>query len=135
MNLKELDLKGTVNTTDECIDMLTKSVKNKSPIYLSCIESINLSRCSSITSSSIQYLTERCGGLKYLDISWCVNISDASLLYISHYNATHPIGIQTLKIFGCSQLSTNAIQNLQHTSPKLTIKCIMVCSFFLFQII
>lgn len=130
--LKEVDLKGTSSTLDDCIDMLTRSIYlsksiKSTHLYSSTIETINLSRCTNITSISIQYLTERCSNLKYLDISWCVNITDLSLLYISHYNSTHyPNGLDTLKIFGCSQLTTNAIQNLQHTSPKLTIKCIMV---------
>lgn len=133
-------------SADSVVDFLTKSSLNSYSIYnvnnnsfISNIETIDLSRCDSLTDEGVRIIMERCIFLKSLDISWCTKLTDKSIVYISNHIFSHyqekkcsnnkfyiKSHFQLLKVFGCIQISSLAIQQLQKNYKYLTIKCIMV---------
>lgn len=85
--LKELDLSGIENLSDEVIIQFIQSSD------LSNLRSMNLSRCSEISVAPVELLVRTCQGLTQLNLSHCQNISlrDAeSLRKMSRHRGVKP---------------------------------------------
>ena len=68
-NPLELDLSAIEKLDDDDISQFVQSSS------LSCVRSLNLSRCSQITSEAIEILVKTCKSLSRLDLSYCKQIS------------------------------------------------------------
>lgn len=131
--LGELYLRGCKSVNDECVDHLTRAPQlgsgggSSAPTgYRSNLRKIDLSRCESITDKAVSFIAARCSSLEYLDVSWCTRLTDASLRHLGQA-ATRFCCLEHVKIFGCTSMSSQAIQSLQHIS-SLHLHCIMVRS-------
>lgn len=120
-SLTELQLRGCTSITDECIQAFTCDGSSHSLV------SLDLSRCTSLSNESISTLVQRCKYLRFLDISWCPQLNDRAICYISQHINTL-VQLESIKAFGCS-ISGPSIHQLKlkikELNLNLTIHCIM----------
>jgi hypothetical protein len=73
------------------------------------MERIIFAECDKITDMGVMFLCLYCkGSLRYMDMKYCTNITDTSLLYVSK----HGNRLEYLDISGCYRISNNGLNAL-----------------------
>ncbi|MFA5075140.1 MAG: hypothetical protein WC436_03495 [Candidatus Babeliales bacterium] len=101
-----LDLCGYKNMTDNQLEQLLQRFPN--------IRSLDLSFCSNITDSGLQYIAN-CHNLKFLDLRLCSKIKDNSIFSI--LQGCHEL--QNLSLSCCKLITDASLQFLIYGCPKL----------------
>jgi hypothetical protein len=112
--LRELDVSGNMNLTDENVCIIAKGCPYLTEITLRC--------CRSITNKSVKHLVEYCPHIKHLDISDC-KITDESLRYLRELNQLKEINLELcdqISDVGLIFLSTDIQFSLRHLNLRYT---------------
>ncbi|KAL6066766.1 hypothetical protein QOT17_009349 [Balamuthia mandrillaris] len=110
--LTTINLSGCTSVTDECIWHLTKGCSK--------LLNVNLSRCCLISDASIKKVATNWALLHTIDLSWCPRLTDLAMEYL--WKGCY--FIDSIKIFGLPNVSSNAVYIMKQNLPNATVQCV-----------
>ena len=81
------------------------------------LQSLKLSYCDNITDASVLEVARRCSNLQSLDLECCYDITDASVLEV----ARRCSNLQTLSLEWCDNITSACKNTLRQSHPKIHI--------------
>lgn len=113
--LTKLYFDGCENITDAAV----LAVSDRLP----CLTHIGLSGIGAITSGAVETLTSNCRELKFIDLSYCTNVSDITLMKIMEHCSKK---LETLLLSGCFRVTVVGLTEIALKVSSKTLKTICI---------
>lgn len=114
--LEHLDISYAYYPTDDGVQAIAADCKN--------LKSLNLEGCQLLTDAALLAIGESVQ-LEWLDISFCLNISDASVIKLAKNGSSR---LRTLRMTGLWRLTDNSVLQFTHRAAVLEFLDITDCS-------
>jgi len=112
--LEELSIQDCQKLTDESLNILSKSTK---------LASLNLSFCVSVTDTGLKSLS-RLRTLRSLNLRSCDNVSDLGVSFLTERN----LGLESVDVSFCANVTNTSLVHMAQGFPGLVSLCMTTCS-------